>query len=150
MQDDYLTRCVVDPVKRKFYLYSEQGDEKIVDCETVDQFMSVLELCRAVLGEEAAQLVLLHLGVAAHVDLAGVRAVAVALLVGHGFFLLGLLAAKAGISAASRLGADLAAGRLAAGLSLIRCWARVERIATSVCGSSDFVFRAPNSSMCIP
>jgi len=52
MQDDYLTRCVVDPVKRKFYLYSEQGDEKIVDCETVDQFMGVLELCSAVLDEE--------------------------------------------------------------------------------------------------
>ena len=52
MQDDYLTRCVVDPVKRKFYLYSEQGDEKIVDCETVDQFMGVLELCRAVLDKE--------------------------------------------------------------------------------------------------
>ena len=52
MQDDYLTRCVVDPVKRKFYLYSEQGDEKIVDCETVDQFMGVLELCRAILDEE--------------------------------------------------------------------------------------------------
>ena len=51
MQDDYLTRCVVDPVKRKFYLYSEQGDEKVLDCETVDQFMSVLELCRAVLDE---------------------------------------------------------------------------------------------------
>ena len=52
MQDDYLTRCVVDPVKRKFYLYSEQGDEKVLDCETVDQFMSVLELCRAVLDED--------------------------------------------------------------------------------------------------
>jgi hypothetical protein len=52
MQDDYLTRCVVDPVKRKFYLYSEQGDEKVVDCETIDQFMGVLELCRAVLDEE--------------------------------------------------------------------------------------------------
>ena len=52
MQDDYLTRCVVDPVKRKFYLYSEQGDEKVLDCETVDQFMSVLELCRAMLDED--------------------------------------------------------------------------------------------------
>ena len=52
MQDDYLTRCVVDPVKRKFYLYSEQGDEKIDDCETVDQFMGLLELCRAMLDEE--------------------------------------------------------------------------------------------------
>ena len=52
MQDDNLTRSVVDPVKRKFYLYSEQGDEKIVDCETVDQFMGLLELCRAMLDEE--------------------------------------------------------------------------------------------------
>ena len=52
MQDDYLTRCVVDPVKRKFYLYSEQGDEKVLVCESVDQFMSVLELCRAVLDED--------------------------------------------------------------------------------------------------
>ena len=46
MQDDYLTRCVVDPVARKFYLYSEQGDERVVDCETIEQFMSVLELVR--------------------------------------------------------------------------------------------------------
>ena len=52
MQDDYLTRCVVDPVKRKFYLYTEQGDEKGLDCETVDQFMSVMALCRAVLDED--------------------------------------------------------------------------------------------------
>ena len=52
MQDEYLTRCVVDPVKRKFYLYSSEGEEKIVDCETVDQFMGVLELCRAMLDED--------------------------------------------------------------------------------------------------
>ena len=52
MQEDYLTRCVVDPVKRKFYLYSEQGDERVLDCETVEQFMGVLELCRAVLDED--------------------------------------------------------------------------------------------------
>jgi len=52
MQDDFLSRCVVDPVTRKFYLYSEQGDEKVLDCETVDQFMSVLELRRAVLDED--------------------------------------------------------------------------------------------------
>ena len=51
-EDDYLTRCVVDPVARKFYLYSEQGDEKVIECETVDQFMGVLELCRVVLDEK--------------------------------------------------------------------------------------------------
>ena len=52
MQDDFLSRCVVDPVARKFYLYSEQGEEKVVDCETVDQFMDVLEVCRAMLDED--------------------------------------------------------------------------------------------------
>ena len=52
MQDDYLTRCVADPVKRKFYLYSEQGDERVIDCDTVDEFMNVLELCRGVLDED--------------------------------------------------------------------------------------------------
>ena len=52
MQDEYLTRCVVDPVKRKFFLYSSEGGERVVDCETTDQFMSVLELCRALLDED--------------------------------------------------------------------------------------------------
>ena len=53
MQDNLLSRCVVDPVARKFYLYSEQGDEKVVDCETMEQFMSVLELVRDRCPEEA-------------------------------------------------------------------------------------------------
>ena len=48
MQDEYLTRCVVDPVSRKFFLYSNEGEERVVECETVDQFMAVLELVRDV------------------------------------------------------------------------------------------------------
>ena len=51
-EEDFLSRCVVDPVKRKFYIYSEQGDEREIECETVDQFMSVLELCRGLLDED--------------------------------------------------------------------------------------------------
>ena len=46
MQDEYLTRCVVDPTSRKFFLYSSDGDERVVDCETVEQFMAVLEMVR--------------------------------------------------------------------------------------------------------
>ena len=46
MDDAYLTRCVVDPLKRKLYLYSSEGDEKTVDCETVDQFMNMLRFVR--------------------------------------------------------------------------------------------------------
>jgi hypothetical protein len=52
MQDEYLTRCVVDPVKRKIYMYSNEGTEREVACETVDQFMSVLEFIRETLDED--------------------------------------------------------------------------------------------------
>lgn len=50
--DEYLTRVVVDTQARKFYLYSNEGDSKVVDCETVDQFMQVLELVRGVLQDD--------------------------------------------------------------------------------------------------
>lgn len=49
---EYLTRCVVDTLARKFYLYSSEGGEKVVECETVDQFMSVLKLVRSKLKED--------------------------------------------------------------------------------------------------
>ena len=52
MDDEYLTRCVVDPLKRKLYLYSSVGDEKTVDCETMDQFMSVLRFVRETASDE--------------------------------------------------------------------------------------------------
>ena len=52
MNDAYLTRCVVDPLKRKIYMYSSEGDEKTVDCETVDQFMNMLLFVRDTVGDE--------------------------------------------------------------------------------------------------
>ena len=52
MQNEYLTRCVVDPVKRTVYLYSSEGSEKEVVCETVDEFMNVLEFVRATVDAE--------------------------------------------------------------------------------------------------
>ena len=51
MQDEFLTRCVVDPLKRTVYLYSSDGNEKQVSCETVDQFMNVLDFVRATVDE---------------------------------------------------------------------------------------------------
>ena len=51
MQDEYLTRCVVDPVKRTVYLYSNEGAEKQVTCDTVEEFMNVLEFVRATVDE---------------------------------------------------------------------------------------------------
>lgn len=44
MQDEFLTRCVVDPTKRTFYIYSSEGDTKEIVCDTTDQFMDVLEV----------------------------------------------------------------------------------------------------------
>ena len=50
-EEEYLTRCVVDVATRQFYLYSSLGDERVIDCETTDQFMGVLELVRAITPE---------------------------------------------------------------------------------------------------
>lgn len=52
MQDEHLTRCVVDPVKRTVYLYSNEGSEKQVSCETVEEFMNVLEYVRNHVDEQ--------------------------------------------------------------------------------------------------
>jgi hypothetical protein len=52
MQDEYLTRCVIDPLKRTVYLYSSEGSEKQVSCDTVEEFMNVLEFVRATVDEE--------------------------------------------------------------------------------------------------
>ncbi len=45
--EETLIRCVVDTLSRKFYLYSNEGNERVVNCETPDQFMNVLKVVRA-------------------------------------------------------------------------------------------------------
>ncbi len=52
MTDEYLTRCVVDPLRRTVYLYSNDGNEKQVTCETVQEFMNVLDFVRATVDEK--------------------------------------------------------------------------------------------------
>jgi hypothetical protein len=44
---ELLSRCVVDTLYRKFYLYSNLGNEKVVECDTIDQFLDVLEYVRS-------------------------------------------------------------------------------------------------------
>ena len=51
-EDEYLTRVVVDTCSRKFYLYSNEGDDRVVDCDNIDEFMNVLELVRRVVDED--------------------------------------------------------------------------------------------------
>jgi len=43
---------VVDPLKRTVYLYSTEGDTKEVVCDTVQEFMNVLDFVRATVDEE--------------------------------------------------------------------------------------------------
>jgi hypothetical protein len=52
MNEEYLSRCVVDPSKRTVYLYSTEGSEKEVKCDTVDEFMNVLTFVRDTVGED--------------------------------------------------------------------------------------------------
>ena len=52
MEEEYLMKCVVDTAKRSFYLYSSEGDEKVIGCDTIEEFMNVLELVRATCPEE--------------------------------------------------------------------------------------------------
>lgn len=50
--EEWITRCVVDPMKKMFYLYSSEGDKKVIDCDNIDQFMNVLEVIRAITPED--------------------------------------------------------------------------------------------------
>ena len=51
-EDEYLTKVVVDTCARKFYLYSNEGDTREVDCDNVEEFMNVLEVVRKLCPEE--------------------------------------------------------------------------------------------------
>ena len=46
MDEEYLKKCVVDPLKKTFYLYSNEGQSKEVVCDSTEQFMNVLNLVR--------------------------------------------------------------------------------------------------------
>ena len=50
--DEYLTRVVIDTCARTFRLYSNEGDERIVDCDSMEEFMNVLDLVRKVVDED--------------------------------------------------------------------------------------------------
>jgi len=52
MDEEFLMKCVVDPLKKTFYLYSNEGDTKEVVCDNTEQFMNVLELVRATCPED--------------------------------------------------------------------------------------------------
>jgi hypothetical protein len=52
LEDEYLTRVVVNPLSKSFLLLSSAGEEKVVDCDSVEQFMNVLEVVRNLVDPE--------------------------------------------------------------------------------------------------
>jgi|TARA_Y100000004_G_scaffold110236_1_gene123713 hypothetical protein len=50
--EKFLKEVVIDLCTRTFLLISDDGEEKIVECETTDQFMNVLEVCTSKLSPE--------------------------------------------------------------------------------------------------
>ena len=50
--DEHLTRVVIDTCSRTFRLFSNEGGEKVVECDNMEEFMNVLELVRAVVDED--------------------------------------------------------------------------------------------------
>jgi hypothetical protein len=52
MSDEFLTKCVIDTLRRTVYIYSSEGDKKTIECDTVDEFMNVLQFVRATADED--------------------------------------------------------------------------------------------------
>lgn len=51
MSEEFLSRCVVDIISRKIHIYSDQGNERTVECESVDEFMNVLGFIKSQVKE---------------------------------------------------------------------------------------------------
>jgi len=49
--DEYLTRVVIDTCARTFYMYSNEGEARSIRCDSIDEFMTVLELIRKVVDD---------------------------------------------------------------------------------------------------
>jgi hypothetical protein len=50
--EEFVENIVIDICSRSFLLISDQGNEKFVECDTVDQFMDVLEVCTSNLNDD--------------------------------------------------------------------------------------------------
>ena len=52
MEDEYLSKCIIDASKRTVVIYSNEGDEKVIGCDTVEEFMNVLNFIRRTVSED--------------------------------------------------------------------------------------------------
>ena len=51
--DDFVLNVEIDVCSRSFVLLSENGDERLISCETTDEFMRVLRVCDQLLPPES-------------------------------------------------------------------------------------------------
>lgn len=59
MEEDLLSKVIVDMCSRSFLLVSESGLQRLVECDTPDEFLRVLQVCNELQADkiEYAQLV---------------------------------------------------------------------------------------------
>jgi len=50
--DEYLTDVMVNVGSRTFVMFSNEGTERKVECDTVDDFMEILEMVRILVDDE--------------------------------------------------------------------------------------------------
>ncbi len=55
--DEYLTDVMVNVGARTFVMFSNEGTESKVECDTVDEFMEVLEMVRALVDDDLVRYV---------------------------------------------------------------------------------------------
>ena len=51
-EDDYLVKVVIDVNNRFFRLFSNSGDMKHINCDSMNEFMNVLKVCRKLLDDD--------------------------------------------------------------------------------------------------
>ena len=51
--DDFVLTVEIDVCSRSYILLSENGEERLIICETIDEFMRVLRVCDQLLPPDA-------------------------------------------------------------------------------------------------
>ena len=50
--DDFVNRTIIDVCTRSFLIISDGGEERMITCETTEQFMDVMEVVNKLLDPE--------------------------------------------------------------------------------------------------
>ncbi len=53
MTEDFIDCVLVNVCRRRFVCVSDQDEIKSLECDTIDEFMRVLEVCQAFLPEDS-------------------------------------------------------------------------------------------------